>query len=76
MDRGAWWATVHGVQKKWTRLNDLEHGHSCQQAPGMCLAWSSRRGYTVGLSDICYLSRGRGGEGLALLDQWILMWGH
>ena len=33
MDGGAWWATVHGVQKKWTRLNDLEHVHSCQQAP-------------------------------------------
>ena len=23
MDRGAWWATVHGVTKRWTRLNDL-----------------------------------------------------
>ena len=27
MDRGAWWATVHGVAKSWTRLskqlNDL-----------------------------------------------------
>ena len=22
MDRGAWWATVHGVTKSWTRLND------------------------------------------------------
>ena len=22
MDRGAWWATVHGVSKGWTRLND------------------------------------------------------
>ena len=22
MDRGAWWATVHGVAKSWTRLND------------------------------------------------------
>ena len=21
MDRGAWWATVHGVTKNWTRLN-------------------------------------------------------
>ena len=20
MDRGAWWATVHGVSKNWTRL--------------------------------------------------------
>ena len=22
MDRGAWWATVHGVVKSWTRLSD------------------------------------------------------
>ena len=22
MDRGAWWATVHGVAKSWTRLRD------------------------------------------------------
>ena len=21
-DRGAWWATVHGVPKTWTRLRD------------------------------------------------------
>ena len=41
-----------------------------QQAPCMCLAWSSRRGYTVGPSSVCALSRGRGGEGLALPDQW------
>ena len=23
MDRGAWWATVHGVAKNWTRLKYL-----------------------------------------------------
>ena len=23
MDRGAWWSTVHGVEKSWTRLSDL-----------------------------------------------------
>ena len=23
MDRGAWWATVHGVSKSWTRLSDF-----------------------------------------------------
>ena len=23
MDRGAWWATVHGVAKRWTRLSDF-----------------------------------------------------
>ena len=22
MDRGDWWATVHGVTKSWTRLSD------------------------------------------------------
>jgi len=22
MDRGAWWAVVHGVAKSWTQLND------------------------------------------------------
>ena len=22
MDRGGWWATVHGVAKSWTRLGD------------------------------------------------------
>ena len=22
MDRGAWWATVHGVAKSWTELSD------------------------------------------------------
>ena len=23
MDRGAWWATVHGVAKNWTRMSDF-----------------------------------------------------
>ena len=23
MDRGAWWATVHGVTKSWIRLSDF-----------------------------------------------------
>ena len=27
MDRGAWWATVHGVAKSWTRLSDLTFTH-------------------------------------------------
>ena len=27
MDRGAWWAAVHGVIKSWTRLS-IEHTHS------------------------------------------------
>jgi len=24
MDRGAWWTTVHGVTKTWTRLNTTQ----------------------------------------------------
>ena len=27
MDRGAWWATVHGVAKSQTRLSDLARIH-------------------------------------------------
>ena len=23
MDRGAWWAAIHGVAKSWTRLSDF-----------------------------------------------------
>ena len=23
MDRGAWWATVHGIAKSWTKLSGL-----------------------------------------------------
>ena len=29
MDRGARWATVHGVTKSWTRLSDLAGTHTC-----------------------------------------------
>ena len=28
MDRGTWWATVHGVTKGWTQLSD-SHTHTC-----------------------------------------------
>ena len=27
MDGGAWWATVHGVAKSWTRLSDFTKDH-------------------------------------------------
>ena len=27
MDRGAWWAAVHGVAKSWTRLSDFTFTH-------------------------------------------------
>ena len=28
MDRGAWWATVHGVAKSWTQLSTDTHTHT------------------------------------------------
>ena len=28
MDGGAWWATVHGVAKSWTRLSDFTHSQN------------------------------------------------
>ena len=28
VDRGAWWATVHGVAKSWTRLSDRACTHT------------------------------------------------
>ena len=34
MDRGAWWATVHGVAKSWTRLSDFTftfHFHALEK---------------------------------------------
>ena len=31
MDRGAWWATVHGVAKSQTQLSDFTHSFSNKQ---------------------------------------------
>ena len=28
MDRGAWWATVHGVPKSWTQLSTHAHRYA------------------------------------------------
>ena len=44
MDRGAWWAAVHGVAKSWTRLSDFTftfHFHALEKemATHSVLAW-------------------------------------
>ena len=45
MDRGAWWAAVHGVAKSWTRLNDFTftfHFHALEKemaTHSSVLAW-------------------------------------
>ena len=33
MDGGAWWATVHGVAKSWTRLSDFTSLHLLIDTP-------------------------------------------
>ena len=45
MDRGAWWAAVHGVTKSWTRLSDFTftfHFHALEKemaSHSSVLAW-------------------------------------
>ena len=45
MDGGAWWATVHGVRKSWTRLSDFPftfHFHALEKemaAHSSIVAW-------------------------------------
>ena len=45
MDRGAWWAAVHGVVKSWTRLSDFAftfHFHALEKemaTHSSVLAW-------------------------------------
>ena len=34
MDRGAWWATVHGVTRRWTWINQLGKANSFQPGEG------------------------------------------
>ena len=44
MDRGAWWAPVHGVAKSWTQLSDFSFSQgpdavcvkSLQSCPTLC----------------------------------------
>ena len=37
MDRGAWWATVHGVAKSWTQLSDSQFHFFLQQDTNLSL---------------------------------------
>ena len=56
MDRGAWWAAVHGVAKSWTRLSDWRfHFLLWQHEECKCRAWINS--YWVSW---CWLGRGYG----------------
>ena len=73
MDRGACWATVHGVAKSWTRLKRLSR-HACMQtlcclvSPFHCLysfiGLESHRTQLLDLKSLCLILQG--------LNHWLL----
>ena len=46
MDGGAWWATVHGVAKSWTRLSDITFSFFPVFLPGKSHRWRNLAGYS------------------------------
>ena len=54
VDRGAWWATVHGVIKSQTQMSDF-HFTSC--GPNRILSLLSGQGKVVGFSEKAQLQR-------------------
>ena len=49
MDRGAWWATVHGIAKSWTRLKQPSM-HNIYYIPGSLKQGSPNPGPRIGTS--------------------------
>ena len=43
VDRGAWWATVHGVTKRWTRLNAHSTDTPVLHQSSLPPSWGSSR---------------------------------
>ena len=52
LDRGAWWATVHGVAKSWHDWSDLSHTHAVRDT------LKEFRSYRSFLSEYWVLGRG------------------
>ena len=50
MDRGAWWAAVHGVAKSWTRLSNFTFTFHFQVEAKNPALLSSRDGYLLELT--------------------------
>ena len=64
MDRGAWWAIVHGVTKSWTRLSNW--GHAC----GILAPWPGIKPTAPALESRV-LTSGPPGESLETLLNWV-----
>ena len=69
IDREAWQATVHGVSKSWTRLNDEQFISRCYHNrvfDGLIICWKRKSLNTYSWkSDL----------GCAILQHWSLKWG-
>ena len=52
MNRGAWWARVHGVAKIWTRLSDF---HSLILLFSICSSGSNRKQFLPNLTSYAHL---------------------
>ena len=52
MDRGAWWATVHGVAKSWTWLSDWARTHALTHSLTFCVLDLFSLVETSGCSDV------------------------
>ena len=48
MDKGAWWARVHGVSKSWTRRSNITFTFFPVFWPGKSHGWSNLAGYSPG----------------------------
>ena len=53
MDKGAWWATVHGVAKSRTRLSDLKQQQLYTQGTLLKIMWQPGREGVWGRMDVC-----------------------
>ena len=85
MDGGAWWATVHGVEKSQTQLSDFTftfHFHALEKemathsgvlpwrVPGMGAWWAAVYGVTQSWTRLTWLRSSRMSKNLQLLRSW------
>ena len=59
MDKGAWWATVHGVTKSWTRLSDFTLNTASISISGHCICLLPDIKMVYSLTYFRSLSRGK-----------------
>ena len=87
MDRGAWWAAVHGVVKSWTRLSNFSftfHFHASEKEmathssvlawriPGTGAWWAAIRGVAQSRTWLTWLSSSSSRSILNLKDEFWL----